>query len=96
LPGNLSEIADTVREQGYTHLLIEEDLKGPGLDLVEIFGVVTRSKTPWKVRKIAFVDLNPEHHSSRLQFAETAAFSRGFPLRIFRSVDEARTWLADS
>ena len=40
------------------------------------------------VQRIAFVDVNPEHSSSLMKFAETAAVNRGLNIRVFSSLFE--------
>jgi hypothetical protein len=44
-------------------------------------------------QRIAFVDNNPEHDLSRMQFAEDVAVNRGADMRLFGSVEAAERWL---
>ena len=46
------------------------------------------------VQQIAYVDTNPEHDSSLLDFVETVAVNRGVRVRLFATVPEAEAWLA--
>jgi hypothetical protein len=46
------------------------------------------------VQQIAYVDTNPEHDSSLLEFVETVALNRGVRVRVFGTVGEAEAWLA--
>ena len=45
------------------------------------------------VQRVAFVDVNPEHNSVAMHFAETLAVNRGVIVRMFGSVSEADAWL---
>jgi hypothetical protein len=76
-------------------LLIEEDLSGPSLGIVEMYEIISlasRGVTPL-LRRIAYVDTNSQHQHERLQFAETAAVNRGVNVRVFKDVSEAEAWL---
>jgi hypothetical protein len=79
-----------------TAVLIEENLQGRGLALFDIFEVVTEgSEKTWPyIRRIAFVDVNPEHSTHDMKFAETVAVNRGVNVHVFRSVAEAQAWLS--
>ncbi len=46
------------------------------------------------VEQVAYVDTNPEHDSTLLDFIETVAVNRGVRVRVFGTVSEAETWLA--
>lgn len=78
-----------------TSILVEENLSGKGLGLFDIFEVVTEgSEKTWPyIRRIAFVDVNPDHSSHDMKFAETVAVNRGVNVHVFRSVAEAQAWL---
>jgi len=78
-----------------TKVLVEENLRGPSLDLVTIFRVIAGNAAQDAVLglRIAYVDTNPEHVVDRRQFAETVAVNRGIQVRVFESVAEAEAWL---
>jgi hypothetical protein len=42
-------------------------------------------------KAIAFVDVNRQ--GDLMEFAETVAVNRSFPLKVFATVDEAERWL---
>jgi hypothetical protein len=76
-------------------LLIEEELRGPGLSVLDIYQIVSEgSQRTWPhVRRIAYVDVNKEHSSANLHFAETVATNRRVNVRLFSTVEEAEEWL---
>jgi hypothetical protein len=41
-------------------------------------------------------DVNSDHDSSRMKFAETVAVNRGVNVRIFADVREAANWLTST
>ena len=78
-------------------VLIEENLRGPSLNIAEIFAVVaerSRDVAP-HIRSIAYVDVNPEHSKGRMLFAEAVAVQRGVNVRVFSTVADAEQWLRD-
>src|SRR2546426_8664831 len=78
------------------NVLIEENLEGSRLGLVDVFGVVSASsKSVWPVvQRIAYVDVNQRQDFQNMKFAETVAVNRSVNVRVFRSVAEAEGWLA--
>jgi hypothetical protein len=96
--GYFADIYDTCVKNEYREILIEEHLEGPGLGLFDIFEVVSEeSEKAWRyLRRIAFVDTNPEHSVPDMMFAETVATNRGVNTRMFHSVAEAEGWLSES
>jgi hypothetical protein len=73
-------------------VLIEERLEGPRLRTMDVYQIASEGGRPrMTVREIAYVDMNAE--GDLMKFAETVAANRGLPVRVFQSVDEARTWL---
>jgi len=90
----LAEVRQACIANHRTSVLIEEDLRGPSLDLLSIFRMVAeRAETEPVVLRIAFVDKNPEHEADRMRFAETVAVNRGLQMRVFGSAAEAAAWL---
>jgi hypothetical protein len=78
-------------------VLIEENLRGPGLGTMDIFNVVKEGSeraAPLMLR-IAYVDVNPEHDRKALEFGENVAVNRGMNVKVFSSVAEAEHWLTD-
>jgi hypothetical protein len=92
--GYLGEVRQACVEHGLTSVLIEEDLRGPSLDLLNIFRMVAeRTESEPMVLRLALVDKNPEHDTARMQFAETVAVNRGVQMRVFADVADAAAWL---
>jgi hypothetical protein len=93
------EIHDACVKDRCRAVLIEENLAGPSLSLAAVFGIVAeRSVQAAQLhQRIAFVDTNPEHDLSRMEFAENVAVNRGANMRLCPSVEAAERWLlADS
>ena len=95
--GYLAEIHSICADRQRSAILIEENLSGPSLDVGEIFRIASAGSaaTAPVVHVIAYVDANPEHAPSKMQFAETVAVTRGINIRMFATVPEAETWLLD-
>src|SRR5262249_38696236 len=93
--GYLKEIYAACVEQLCSAVLVEENLAGPSLDVGEIFQIasVGSAATAPVIRAIAYVDVNPEHTPSKMQFAETVAVTRGINIRLFDSASAAAAWL---
>jgi hypothetical protein len=79
-------------------VLIEEDLRGPGLSVLDIHQIASDgSKRTWPtVRRIAYVDTNTEHSQVDMHFAETVAVNLGVNIKVFPTVKEAEEWLRDA
>ena len=92
--GYLSEVRQACLDHHTTNVLIEEDLSGPSLDLLDVFRVVSsRAESESVALRIAFVDKNPAHAPDRMKFAETVAVNRGIQVRVFERVADAAAWL---
>lgn len=100
-PENIFDYLMKVREACARHkcpvVLIEENLKGPSLDLKKIFDVVSLSSEHAErdVKRIAYVDVNPEHEFIKNEFGVNVAVGLGIDVRIFHTVEEARQWLLE-
>jgi len=91
----LLEVNELCVKQDCSAVLIEENLRGPSLNITEVFEVVSersRDVSP-QIRWIAYVDVNPEHSKGRMLFAETVAVKRGVNVRVFSTVADAEAWL---
>jgi len=91
----LKELYETCVKLECPNVLVEENLDGAGLDLGDIFGVVSegsRSVRP-VVQCIAYVDVNPSHDPRNMKFAETVGVNRSINIRVFGAVPEAENWL---
>ena len=76
-------------------VLIEENLSGPSLDVLEIYRIAaseSQSAAP-AVQRVAYVDMNPEHIAARMNFAAAVASEHGMDIRFFLAVDRAEDWM---
>ena len=91
----LSDVLAACAQHGRSRVLLEEHLSGPSLGMVEAFEIVSEGSASARsvVQQIAYVDTNPEHDSSLLDFVETVAVNRGVHVRVFATVPEAEAWL---
>ena len=91
----LSDVLAACAQHGRSRVLLEEHLSGPSLGMVEAFEIVSEGTVSARsaVQQIAYVDTNPEHDSSLLDFVETVAVNRGVHVRVFATVPEAEAWL---
>lgn len=94
----LQQIHDACVERECSTALVEEHLDGPNLNTLQMFQLANegsvRSRTI--VRKVAYVDTNPEHPFEDTKFVENVAVNRGMNVRAFRTVAEAEAWLCAS
>lgn len=93
--GYHADVYAACAQQNVSRVLIEENLYGPGLSVLDIYLIVSEgsSRTWPHVRRIAYVDANKEHSSSNMHFAETVAVNRGVNIKVFSSVQEGEKWL---
>ena len=91
----LVEVQAKCKELNFTNVLIEENLQGAGLNIIDVFDVVNQaSKQTYSFPlHIAYVDLNPEHEKRRMEFAESVAVNRGVDVKVFSGVADAEKWL---
>lgn len=92
------EIHAACVQRNFRAVLIEENLSGPSIPLSAVLQIVAeRAPEALKLlKRIALVDVNPEHDSSRMKFAENLAFHRGLNMRLFASVAAAERWLQEA
>lgn len=91
----LAEIDTLCTQRNCSTVLIEEDLQGPGLRLLEIFEIASGAgESAWSSRRVAYVDVNKAHSYSDMKFAETVARNRGGDIRLFENVKDAEKWLS--
>ena len=92
----LRDVLQACGDHGCRRVLLEEHLTGPSLGTVEVFEIVAEGShvAGSALEQIAYVDTNPEHDASQLEFIETVAVNRGVKVRVFATVAEAEVWLA--
>ncbi len=93
-----AEIHQACVERGLRAVLIEENLSGPSIRLSAVLGIIMERapEAAKQLRRIALIDHNPEHDSSRMEFAEDVAANRGVNLKLFNSVAAAERWLNEA
>lgn len=89
----LRDVRHACQEHSCVAVLIEEDLEGPSLEIVDIFQIASEGSAQALDLIVAFVDVNRQHDFSRVQFAETVAVNRCVRVRAFRSLGPASKWL---
>lgn len=92
----LRYVEDVIREcmaRNCSMVLIEEHLEGARLETMDVFDIASRGSSRFQgmLKKIAYVDGNAE--GNLMQFAETVAVNRAFPLKVFSTVADAENWL---
>ncbi|MGI9270701.1 MAG: hypothetical protein ACR2QT_02930 [Woeseiaceae bacterium] len=90
----LRDIVEECQRVACFKVLIDEQLEGPRLSTIDVFSVVSDGamKSVGMLRAIAFVD---EKMGEMADFAETVAVNRGMPVRSFRSIADAESWLSE-
>ena len=92
----LRYMADVMREceaADCWYVLVEERLEGPRLGTMDVFDIASQRGQPLgsTIKGIAYVDVNAE--GDLMKFAEDVAVNRGYPVRMFASVEDAEKWL---
>jgi hypothetical protein len=89
----LEEILRECKAHNCYRILVEERLEGPRLGTVDIFRIVSEESSSGIgiLKAIAYVDVYAE--SNLMKFAETVAFNRSLPVRVFSAVADAEHWL---
>jgi len=80
------------------NVLVVGNLDGPGVSMLDLYKVVVAASddTAGIGLRAAYVELNPARSDDNMRMAENVARTRGIPVRVFRDVDAAETWLLDS
>src|SRR5262245_51125731 len=83
----LAEMSSAASERGCSAILVEEDLVGPALPVVDVFQIIESGEQRARLllRRIAFVDVHQQHRAGNVRFTETVAVNRGLNLRTFPS-----------
>lgn len=91
----LADIYNECVARGCFRVLIEEHLKGPRLETIDVFDIASKGRDRGAVRlpTIAYVDVNAT--AGLMRFAEDVAVNRGIYIRVFPSVADAVRWLRD-
>lgn len=91
----LLDIQEAVEQQQCKNVLIEEQLIGAGLDTFDIFDIIrTRARYARDNKlRIAYIDLNRDHHRTTVAFGENLANILGVNVKVFSTTSEAMDWL---
>jgi hypothetical protein len=91
----LRDIYDACASAGVPNVFIEENLQGPALDPADVYRVILESsaRTAPVIKRIAYVDLNPQHPQSNIKLGEVVARDQGVNVMAFSTVLEAIEWL---
>ena len=92
----LADVLEACKRRACNQVLIEEKLEGPRIDTINVFQIASEGSRQALgfYKAIAYVDVNAE--GDLMKFAETVAFNRGLPVRLFSSVAEAERWLIEN
>lgn len=91
--GYMKVLHDACVARGISRVLIEERLTGRRLETWDVYEVAAQgsARGVGQFQALAYVDV---HASGELmKFAETVAYNRGIPIRLFATVEEAETWI---
>ena len=91
----LTDISHECEARDCFRVLIEEDLEGPRLGMMDVFEIAStgQNKGAARLPVIAYVDVNAD--SASMKFAEDVAVNRGIGVRVFSSTAAAAHWLQD-
>ena len=90
----LAEIASECQRRDVFRVLIDDQLSGPRLPMMDVFAIASEGsmQSIGMFDAIAYVDKDMGDLGN---FAETVAVNRGMPVAIFADVTSAEKWLAD-
>ncbi len=91
----LSEVHDAIRDLQCSNVLIEENLAGKSLNLLQMYSVIQFAKKTILSRphKIAYVDVNAEHNIMHLQLTIKSALYHFISVEMFLTIPEAEAWI---
>ncbi len=92
----MDEVVRECSARNCPRVLEEERLTGPRLGTVEVFTLVSAGSMRFRgvLQAMAYVDVNGL--GATMDFAESVAVNRAFPVRVFASVATAEKWLQNS
>jgi hypothetical protein len=75
-------------------VLLELNFTGGSLDFGSLYPIIRERAADAKhFKRIAFVDVNPQHRVDRAEFVELAAIQLGVNVQRFQCVADAHEWL---
>ena len=94
MKGYLEELVRECATRGDRRVLVEERFVGPRLGMVDIFDLASAisERARGLFEAIAYVDINAENDLNA-KFGENVAVNRGLRVRVFRTVEDAASWL---
>jgi hypothetical protein len=89
----MDEVMQECHARNCPRVLIEERLQGPRLGTLDVFSLAAGGSMRYMgaLKSLAYVDVNAS--GDTMQFAENVAVNRGFPVRVFTTVEAAEKWL---
>jgi hypothetical protein len=92
----MDEVVRECTARSCPRVLVEERLTGPRLGTVEVFTLVSAGSLRFMgaLKSMAYVDVNGM--GGTMDFAESVAVNRAFPVRVFSNVAAAEKWLQSS
>ena len=94
MKGYLEDLVRECAARGDRRVLVEERFVGPRLGMVDIFDLASSisDRARGLFEAIAYVDINAESDLNA-KFGENVAVNRGLRVRVFRTVEDAASWL---
>ena len=89
----LKEIQRECKARKCLRVMIEEQLEGPRLSIVDVYRIVSEGtvRALGQIEMIAYVDVNAE--GDLMKFAEDVAVNRFLRVAVFSSVPDAELWM---
>ncbi|WP_331612195.1 hypothetical protein [Povalibacter sp.] len=92
----LSDAAEAAAASGTDAALLELHFSGASMNFGDLYTIICeRISDATRMRRIAFVDANPQHSLDRAEFVELAANNLGANVRRFQNVVDAERWLCE-
>lgn len=91
----IADIREACLRLGVFKVLAVVHLDGPGVSMLDLYKVVAAGsdETAGTGIRAAYVELNQNRSGENMRMAENVAHTRGIPVRTFRDVKAAETWL---
>lgn len=91
----LFRVHTTCVERKCEAILVEEHLTGPNPGTLQMFQIASEgaARSRLLIKRVAYVDTNPEHPADDTKFVENVAVNRGMNVRVFATVAQAERWL---
>ena len=90
----LADIREACTRLAQKNVLLVVELQGPGMSMLDVYKAVSAGfdAAAGSGIRAAYVDLL-DHSMANMLLAENVATTRGLPLRTFKNIAAAETWL---